>query len=93
MRLFLVVFGVPKFSTSRPKVDYSKWLGPDWKPNYEGATMMVANHQSWYDIFSPFLFVRPMPGFVAKDSIKTVPSVGAIATAIGSVFLDRRDKD
>jgi len=55
--------------------------------------MMVANHQSWYDIFSPFLFVRPMPGFVAKDSIKTVPSVGAIATAIGSVFLDRRDKD
>jgi len=39
-----------------------------------------------------FLFVRPMPGFIAKHQIKTVPAVGLIATAIGSVFLDRRDK-
>lgn len=34
-----------------------------------------------------------MPGFIAKSGLKQVPSVGMIATAIGSVFLDRRKKD
>ena len=34
-----------------------------------------------------------MPGFIAKSGIKQVPSAGMIATAIGSVFLDRRKKD
>ena len=34
-----------------------------------------------------------MPGFIAKSGVKQVPSVGMIATAIGSVYLDRRNKD
>ena len=44
MRMFLPCFGVYKTSYVRPKVDYSKWLGPDWKANYEGTTMYVCNH-------------------------------------------------
>ena len=92
MHIFSFFFGVPYFTHNRPKVDYSEWLGPDWKPSYEGATMIVSNHQSWYEVFMTFFFVRPMPGFIAKSSVKTVPSVGMIATAVGSVYLDRRDK-
>ena len=44
MRVFGPVFGCWKFETHRPKVDYSKWLGPEWKPTYDGATMYVSNH-------------------------------------------------
>lgn len=92
MKPFTLFFGVPTLRSSRPKVDYSKWLGPDWKPSYEGATILVSNHQSWYDIFLTFFFTRPMPGFIAKKSIKNIPSVGLVSTAIGSLFMDRRDK-
>ena len=31
----------------RPEVDYSKYLGPDWSPTYEGASTYVVNHSSW----------------------------------------------
>ena len=30
--------------TRRPDVDYKEWLGPDWKPSFEGAGLQVANH-------------------------------------------------
>ena len=26
------------------KVDYKKWLGPDWKSSFKNATAGVANH-------------------------------------------------
>ena len=93
MHPFKFLFGAITMRSSRASnADYSKWLGPDWKPSYEGATILISNHQSWYDIFLTFLFTRPMPGFIAKHSVKNIPSVGAIATAIGSMYLDRRDK-
>ncbi len=44
MRFFMLFFGVYNISYKRPTVDYSKWLGPDWKPVYDGATMYVCNH-------------------------------------------------
>lgn len=25
-------------------VDYKKYLGPDWKPSFDGATTMISNH-------------------------------------------------
>lgn len=34
-----------------------------------------------------------MPGFIAKASVKGVPAVGAAATAVGTMFMDRRDKN
>ena len=44
MRIFMLSFGVYKSSYKRKQVDYSKWLGPDWKPEYDGATVYVCNH-------------------------------------------------
>ena len=44
MKVFIRIIGVSSVSTRRPSVDYSKWLGPDWKPTYDGATMLVSNH-------------------------------------------------
>ena len=76
MRVFGWMWGVPYWSYSKPKVDYSKWLGPDWKPTYDGHTMIVSNHLTYIDIYIIFMYIRPMPGFIAKHSVKSVPSVG-----------------
>jgi len=70
MRLIFLVVGIYSWTTRRPKVDYSKWLGPDWKPTYEGASMLISNHTGFIEIFMTFLFIRPMPGFISKNTIK-----------------------
>ena len=37
-RIHLLCSGMPFIGWQfRPDVDYSKWLGPDWKPTFEGA--------------------------------------------------------
>jgi len=92
IKLALIICGFTCWSTRRPKVDYSKWLGPDWKPKYEGASMLISNHTGFIEIFLTFIFIRPMPGFIAKNLMKTIPSVGLIATAVGTLFMDRTDK-
>ena len=33
----------------RHEADYKKWLGPDWKPKYEGAGISLMNHSSPFD--------------------------------------------
>ena len=38
--------------TKKPEVCYKKWLGPYWKPTFEGAGIQVSNHQSWIDIMA-----------------------------------------
>lgn len=92
--VFMPLLGIFSWTKRRPAgVDYRKWLGPDWKPTYKGASMFVSNHSGFVEIFLPFLFIRPMPGFIAKNSLKQFPSIGPIATAAGSYFLDRTDKE
>ena len=34
-----------------------------------------------------------MPGFIADNHVREVPSVGQIATAVGTLFLNRSDKN
>lgn len=31
---------------------YQKWLGPEWKPQWEGSGTIVSNHVCWMDILS-----------------------------------------
>jgi 1-acyl-sn-glycerol-3-phosphate acyltransferase len=55
-------------------VDYSKYLGPDWKPKYEGAPTLVGNHRSWIDIMvNLHVFC---PAFLARAGAKNVPGIG-----------------
>ena len=93
MYVCLPVIGVFSWTTRRPKVDYSKWLGPDWKPTYEGASMLVSNHTGFAEIALAFMFIRPMPGFIAKKIVKQVPSIAPIAIAVGTLFLEHADKN
>ena len=90
---FYMFFGYYSVTRNRPEVDYSKWLGPDWEPSYDGASILISNHTGFNEILNTFLFIRPMPGFIAKHGVKQVPSIGPLATSVGSVFMDRRNPE
>ena len=81
----LVWYKVEQVSTDEG--DYKKWLGPDWKPEWEGCGTMVSNHVCWMDIV--MLLGYYSPSFVSKVSVKDYPGVGKIAIAIDCVFLER----
>ena len=44
--------GVYNVKQTQIAYDYKKWLGPDWKPTYEGYGIQVSNHISWLDIMA-----------------------------------------
>ena len=46
-RLALVAGSIVNISWSRPAADYKKYLGPDWKPDYDASATIVGNHMSW----------------------------------------------
>lgn len=73
----------------RRDIDYSKYLGPDWKPSFEGAGILVINHQSWLDIM--VMLYTQCPSFVSKQEVLSYPGIGKIAECIQSIFLNRTD--
>lgn len=46
MTQMIVIFGAGLYwwKSYRPKVDYSKYLGPEWKPTYENPSTVITNH-------------------------------------------------
>lgn len=49
----LIASGIPRMKVINLEVDYSDYLGPDWKPSQlkdKKATAIVSNHISWLDI-------------------------------------------
>ena len=67
--------------------DYSKWLGPDWKPEWNRAGAVILNHHCWMDILlGIYLF---FPSFVAKKSTKEYPFVRKMAPLTDSIFIER----
>lgn len=66
---------------------YEKFLGPDWKPSWTGVGTIVANHVSWLDIVVCAAFYNP--SFLAKESVKKIPTIGTLGRAIDCVFVDR----
>ena len=68
-------------------IDYSKWLGPDWKPQWKGAGTLVSNHVSWLDIVMAYGYF--FPAFVSKRSVEQLPGVKTIMAAIDGLFVDR----
>ncbi len=60
---------------------------PEGVPVLGQGAMLVSNHVSWLDIYVINAW-RPTP-FVAKAEIARWPVVGFLATAIGTVFIQR----
>lgn len=51
----------------------------------------VANHASWIDI--PVLQATAAPFLVSKSEVRAWPVIGAIAAAVGTMFIDRRPSE
>ena len=43
-RALLFTMGVTYINVERPEIDYTKYLGPDWKKVYDIETTLVTNH-------------------------------------------------
>lgn len=85
----MVAAGLFKITHERVKVDYSKYLGPDWQPTYTGASTYVSNHSCWLDILICNI-TKDFPIYTAKTGIKNWPLVGIIAErACETYFIDR----
>mmetsp|Transcript_34888 Transcript_34888/g.33947 ORF Transcript_34888/g.33947 Transcript_34888/m.33947 type:complete len:97 (+) Transcript_34888:345-635(+) len=86
-RLLILVAGLVWINVERPEIDYRPYLGPDWKPEYEGASTLVWNHACWMDILVGMWW--GLPSFLSKMGVRSYPGVGIIAENIQSVFLKR----
>ncbi len=48
-RMIVFLGGIVWIKKERPQADiYKKYLGPDWKPKYTGASTLLFNHTSWF---------------------------------------------
>lgn len=72
-------------------VDYSEYLGPDWKKEYNGASTLVSNHISFIDTVYAIYYYYPT--IVSRESSKNIPFAGAALKAMNTVFVARAGKD
>ena len=70
-------------------VDYSYYLGPDYKKkmNNKTTSTVIANHVGWLDIF--VIGRRFLPSMAPKASLKNIPIVNVLSDAIGSLYIPR----
>ena len=79
-RLHMLMCGVSWIKYNRRSdVNYEKYLGPDWKPSFEGAGLQVCNHQCWLDIM--LLLFTEFPSFIADSAVRDLPGIGIIAVS------------
>ncbi|OWQ87732.1 1-acyl-sn-glycerol-3-phosphate acyltransferase [Roseateles aquatilis] len=60
-------------------------------PQLQGARLITANHVSWLDIAAMHAVI-PEARFVSKADIQHWPLVGALATAVDTLYIERASK-
>jgi len=95
MVCFQILFlnGIYYINRTRPEVCYKKFLGPDWKADYDShrTGTLVANHSSIYDALVHSLY--QMPCFIAKAEVANFPMIGTMATVSGTMYIRRDAKN
>ena len=81
----LKLVGFTSLTTSKSDIDYKKYLGPDWTPEWEGASTLVCNHTSWIDILVAVYF--HYPSFASRASARNIPLLGDIMVAMSTIFI------
>jgi len=96
-KLLVFFLGVFVQHKKKENFDYSKYLGENYK-NEKTSTKQevipsihICNHTSWLDILIFMSLIGS--GFLAKIDVKNYPLIGLIAEYLGSVFVDRDNKD
>lgn len=72
--------GMLYYKYERPNVDYSKYLGPDWKASYECPSTYVSNHSCWVDII--LITILKFPSFTPKSAIRNWPFIGTVGELV-----------
>jgi 1-acyl-sn-glycerol-3-phosphate acyltransferase len=93
-RLNLLCMGVFNLKMKEHFVDYSPYLGPEWKKKQttygKKSGIVCSNHLNWID---PIVHTyRQMPSAVTKADIKKIPFVGPLGEQTGCIYFDRSDK-
>jgi hypothetical protein len=71
---------------------YKKYLGDDYKIQFDdNYSVIISNHISWVEIV--YLMNKYVPGFISKDTVKSINLVGYIAEKIDCIFLDRTSQE
>ena len=87
----LKMAGWTRSETIFADLDYSEYLGPGWKKEYDGASTLVSNHVSFLDtVFAIYYYY---PTIVSRESSKHIPFVGAGLKAMNTVFVARAGAD
>ena len=73
-------------------VDYKEYLGPDWKPEWEGASTIVSNHSTWLDgIFATYQYCCRMT--IQAKVVNKYPFATRIANTMGAIAIQRVGND
>lgn len=98
---WLVFMRLPKMTPQKKEAQIKAWslvllrqfaiqLIVNGKPPSQGPMLLAANHISWLDIVV-MLAARPCR-FVSKADIKHWPLIGAMASAGGTLFIERESR-
>ena len=90
-KIMFATFFLNNIDYQKVNLDYSDYLGTDWKQTFQGASTVVSNHTSFVDIVVQMYLQEA--SHVAKAGIRNIPFVGTIASGVGCLFVDRDSKE
>lgn len=99
--LLTILFRFPRLSQEQREIRVQVWsrgmlarlgirLLVKGVPAAQGPVLLVANHISWLDITS--LHAARYCRFVSKADVKKWPLIGALASGVGTLFIERESR-
>lgn len=99
--LWIAAVRLPRLPTAHQNAQVQAWalaflrhagitLAVHGQPPVTGPVLLVANHLSWLDI--PVLHAARHCRFVSKSDIKDWPLIGGLATAAGTLYIERSSR-
>ncbi|HCY17357.1 MAG: glycerol acyltransferase [Curvibacter sp. GWA2_64_110] len=99
--LLTILFRFPRLSQEQREIRVQVWsremlarlgvrLVVKGTPSTRGPVLLVANHISWLDITS--LHAARYCRFVSKADVKGWPLIGALASGVGTLFIERESR-
>jgi len=99
--LLIVLLRFPRLSAEQQQAHVQAWslkmlaivgitLEVRGQPVVGGPVLMVANHLSWLDI--PVMHAGRYCRFISKSDVKEWPIVGTLATAAGTLYIERTSR-
>ena len=99
--LWIAAFRLPRLPAAHQSAQVQAWalgvlrhagiaLEVHGQPPIAGPMLLVANHLSWLDI--PVMHAAHYCRFVSKSDIKDWPLIGSLATAAGTLYIERSSR-